>query len=204
MSILNQIAYFQNRRDEIPNQELARRLAETEDRAAIQEIAQNLWNNNPKIQSDCLKVLYEIGYLNPDLISDYAGDFLKLLRSRDNRLVWGGMIGLSTVAAVAADAIYPHYAEIQKAMERGSVITVDGGVKTLAILASTSQERCQEIFPYLLRHLKTCRPKDVPQHAEKIAVAVNQENRQDFIDVLQKRLEDMSSSQATRIKKVIQ
>jgi len=63
MTTLNRIAYFQNRRDEVPNQELARDLAATKDRQGIQEIAENLWNQNQNVQGDCLKVLYEIGYL---------------------------------------------------------------------------------------------------------------------------------------------
>ena len=87
MSALNRIAYFQNRRDEVPNQELARDLAARQDRAGIQEIAENLWNKNQNVQSDCLKVLYEIGYLDPTLVADYAADFLKLLNSKHNRLV---------------------------------------------------------------------------------------------------------------------
>ncbi len=45
-----------------------------------------------------MKVLYEIGYLTPELIADYADDFLKLLRSKNNRMVWGGMIALATIA----------------------------------------------------------------------------------------------------------
>ena len=117
MSVLNRIAYFQGRRDEVPNQELARDLAASEDRAGIREIAENLWNREPNVRSDCLKVLYEIGYLKPELVAPYAGDFLKLLGSRNNRLVWGGMIGLSTVAGIAADELYPHVAEIQQVME---------------------------------------------------------------------------------------
>jgi hypothetical protein len=86
MPVLDRIAHFQNRRDEVPNQELARQLADTEDRQGIQEIAANLWNKEPAIQSDCLKVLYEIGYLKPELVSTYAADYLKLLRNRNNRL----------------------------------------------------------------------------------------------------------------------
>ena len=42
MSVLNQIAHYQNRRDEVPNQELARKLVETRDEKGIQEIAENL------------------------------------------------------------------------------------------------------------------------------------------------------------------
>jgi len=39
MIVLNRIAYFQNRRDEVPNQELARELAESDNHVGIQEIA---------------------------------------------------------------------------------------------------------------------------------------------------------------------
>jgi hypothetical protein len=96
MPVLNRIAYFQNRRDEVPNQELARELAGAKDRKGIREIARNLWHENSNVQSDCLKVLYEVGYLNPVLIARYVGDFLKLLKSSNNRLTWGSMIALST------------------------------------------------------------------------------------------------------------
>ncbi len=117
MSVLNRIAYFQNRRDEEPNQELAKDLAAIRDRNGIQKIAENLWNKNQNVQSDCLKVLYEIGYLDPVLISDYVGDFLKLLNSMNNHLVWGSMIALSIVAKLKADAIYDHRESIQATME---------------------------------------------------------------------------------------
>jgi hypothetical protein len=204
MNVLDQIAFFQNRRDEVPNQELARKLADANDRAGIQEVAENLWNKNAGIQSDCLKVLYEIGYLKPELVAGYAEDFVKLLRSRNNRLVWGGMIALSTIAEIAADTLYPHIDPIRKAMEGGSVITVDNAVLTLAKIAATAPERRGEIFPILLQHLRTCRPKDVPQHSEKTLPAVDAENKKAFVEVLQQRMEDMSPSQAARIKKVIQ
>jgi hypothetical protein len=203
MTILSQIAFFQNRRDEIPNQELARQLAEAGDSPGIGEIAENLWNKNPAVQSDCLKVLYEIGYLKPELISGYADEFIKLLKSRNNRLVWGSMIALSTIAAISADALYPYVPEIQKAMQKGSVITVDNAVLTLAGIASSSDARRREIFPSLLDHLKTCRPKDVPQHAEKTLIAVGAENKEAFIAVLEKRMEDMAGTQAKRVRKVV-
>lgn len=203
MSALDRIAHLQGRRDEVPNQELARELVEQEDRDGIREIAENLWNKDKNIQADCLKVLYEIGYLDPALIASYAEDFLKLLRSRNNRLIWGGMIALSTVAALRADLIHAHLKEILKAMNAGSVITVDNAVKTLALAASRDAFRA-EIFPHLLDHLRNCRPKDVPQHAEKSLPAVHASNKDDFITVLEKRLGDLTDTQAKRVKKVIQ
>ena len=42
MSALNKIAYFQNRRDTVPNKELAKELAKTKDKKGIEEIAENL------------------------------------------------------------------------------------------------------------------------------------------------------------------
>jgi hypothetical protein len=113
------------------------------------------------------------------------------------------MIGLSTIADLAADTVDQRRKEIQRAMEQGSVITVDAGVLTLAKLAITSDARRKEIFPYLLQHLQTCRPKDVPQHAEKIAIAVDASNKDEFLRTLDQRLRDLSSSQATRIRRVI-
>ena len=203
MSVLNRIAHFQNRRDEVPNQELARDLVEQKDREGIREIAENLRNKDKHIQADCVKVLYEIGYLDPSLIADYVDDYIKLLRSRNNRLVWGGMIALSTVATLKADVIFEHLQEVYRAIELGSVITVDGGVLTLAGVASAREEYRQAIFPFLLDHLRTCRPKDVPQHSEKSLPAVDISNKEDFIAVLEKRMDNLSGAQITRVKKVI-
>lgn len=203
MSVLNKIAHFQNRRDEVPNQELAKQLVKTNDRKGIREIAENLWNKNPPVQSDCLKVLYEVGYLQPELIADYADDFLKLLQHVNNRLVWGAMIGLSTIAAIKADAIFQHASAIITATENGSVITADNGVKTLAIVAAQQENYGKKLFPHLLKCLETCRPKDVPQYAEKILVAVNDKNRKAFVEVLETRLIDLKQSQIARVKKVL-
>ncbi len=204
MSALDHIAYFQNRRGEVPNQVLARDLASQKDRLGICEIAENLWNKDKGIQADCIKVLYEIGYIQPTLIAGYAEDFIKLLKSKNNQLVWGGMIALGKVAELKADLIFAHLAEIQKAMKSGSVISVDNGVQTLALAASKGGKYNKAIFPYLLDHLKTCRPKDVAQHSEKsLPAVVDSSNKKEFIAVLEKRMEDLSGSGLARVKKVI-
>jgi len=203
MSVLNRIAYYQNRRDEVPNQELARDLARHKDNAGIREIAENLWNKDRNVQADCIKVLYETGYIDPSLIADYAEDYIKLLKNRNNRLVWGGMIALGVVAGLKADVVFAHLTEIQKAMDNGSVITMDNGVLALARAASGNGKYNKAILPYLLEHLKTCRPKDVPQHSEKTLPAVNASNQAAFVKVLEKRMEDLSGAGLNRVKKVI-
>jgi hypothetical protein len=202
MSALERIAFFQNRRDEVPNQELAKELVRDKDLAGIQEMVANLWHADANVQSDCLKVLYEVGYLEPVLIKDYVEDFLKLLKSKNNRLVWGTMITLSTIARLKADELYPHFEEIKRVMEQGSVITRDNGVKILAGVASTNAEYRKTIFPFLVKHLETCRPKDVPQHSESIVIAVDASTKEAFLAVLEKRAEDLNSTELARVKKV--
>ena len=203
MSIITSLASSLGRRDEVPNQELARALAAKKDKAGIREIAENLWNKDKNIQADCIKVLYEIGYLEPKLVADYAGDFVRLLKSRNNRLVWGGMTALAEVAKANPDAVFKHLDEIKKAKETGSVITVDNAISTLAWTAAANKKYNEAILPYLLRHLSSCRPKEVPQHSEKTLPAVNSSNKADFIKVLEKRMEDLSGSGLARVKKVI-
>jgi hypothetical protein len=203
MSVIEKIAFFRGRRDEAPNQELAHELARTANQSAIAEIAENLWHKNAQVQSDCIKVLYEIGYRDPKLVDVYWADFLKLLRSRNNRLVWGAMIALSTIAESKADELFRLRVEIQKAISNGSVITVDSGIKTLAIVAGKEVSYRNELLPYLIHHLRTCRPKDVPQHAEHTLLAVDKVWKSEFIEVLKVRLDDLTQSQATRVKRVI-
>ncbi len=203
MSVLNQLACALGVRSEVPNQELARRLAESEDREGIAELVAALGNKDRNIQSDSLKALYEIGYLKPALIAPYAADFLALLHSRNNRLVWGGMIALGTISNLAADALFPQVERIQKAMAQGSVISVDWGVRALAGIASAKAEFNAAIFPFLLQHLQTCRPKDIAQHAENILPAVNAANREAFIALLEKRMTDLPPAQVTRIRRCI-
>ena len=203
MSALNKIAFYLDRRDEVPNQELARDLAAARDHAGIREIAGHLRDKNKSVASDCIKVLYEIGYIDPDLIQGYAGDFLDLLHSRDNRMVWGGMIALATVAGLQAPLIWPRVDEVIAAVDRGSVITVVWGVKALARVAAAEGDYRQRIFPVLLQILRASIPRDVPMHAESILPALDDANRQQFLDVLASRQGELSASQLAKVRRIV-
>jgi hypothetical protein len=202
MPVLNRIAYFRNRRDEVPNQELARELVETRDTEGIREIAENLGHVNQNVQSDCLKVLYEIGYLAPDLIAGYVDRFLALLRHKNNRMVWGGMIALATIAELRPKEIWNDVDTVIEVVDRGTLITVVWGVKTLARVAAADDAYRQRLFPTLMKCLRECLPRDVPMHAESILRAVDASNKAEFLSVIESRKAEMTASQLARLKKV--
>ncbi len=203
MSVLDKIAFYQNRRDEVPNQDLARKLAQTQNIEGIREIAQNLTHKNKNVQSDCLKVLYEIGYLKPDLIADYVEDFLRLLKSKNNRMVWGGMIALATIADKKPREIWAHLNDVVATVNQGSLITVVWGIKTLAKVAAADPAYKQKIFPLLMVQLKKCISRDVPMHAESILPAIDKDNKQEILSLLETRKTEMSKAQVARLKKVV-
>ena len=202
MSVLHKIAFYQGRRDEVPNQELARELAETRDLEGIREIAENLGHKNPNVRSDCLKVLYEIGYLAPDLIAGYVDRFLALLRHKNNRMVWGSMIALATIAELKPREIWNDVDTVIEAVDKGTLITVVWGVKTLAVVASTEEAHRERLFPVLMRYLRTCLPRDVPMHAESILPAVDASTRAEYLSVIEARKAEMTASQLARLRKV--
>jgi hypothetical protein len=113
------------------------------------------------------------------------------------------MTALGTVAELRPQVVLAHLEEIKRAMELGSVITVDNGVQALARAASKDDRYARAIIPYLLEHLRTCPPKDVPQHAEKSLPAITVVNKTRFINILNNRLDDLPVAGLARVKKVI-
>ena len=203
MSTLEKIAYFQNRRDEVPNQLLAKEMVATQNEEGIREIADNLENKNKNIRSDCLKVLYEIGYLEPGLIADYVDEFLELLKSKDNRMVWGAMIGLASIASQRPKEIWASIDNVIRVMESGTVITMLWGMRVLARVAAADPVYKQKIFPFLLKQIQGSIPRDVPTHSESILCAVDRENKVELLAVMESRQSEMTSAQLTRYKKVL-
>jgi len=72
MSVLSKLATALNRKDEIPNVALAEEIVRKNDAGAVSQLVANLSNRDKNIQSDCIKVLYEIGQRDPKLIATIA------------------------------------------------------------------------------------------------------------------------------------
>jgi hypothetical protein len=202
-NVMDQLACHLGVHSEEPNIALAVLLCETKDASAIGKIVEGLHSKDTAVANDCIKVLYEIGYRNPALVAEYAEHFLRLLYSRNNRLIWGGMIALAQIAPLNPDVIFDRREQVIQAYRDGSVITRDASIIVFAALSHASPAYEAEIFPILLEHLRTCRPKEVAQHAESTAVCINPANASAFFDVLEKRRDTLTPPQLKRVDTLI-
>lgn len=203
MSVLTKLASAQDRRDEEPNKELGKELVESHDVEGIREVAENLWNEDRRVQTDCLSVLEQVGMLEPGLIEEYVSDFIQLTFSKHNRLVWAAMINLALIADKKPQEIFENYQDLVKVIVSGSVITQDNGIKMLAKVASMSTEYEHIIYPFLMEQLRNCRAKSVPQYAESIRLAVRLENQEQYLKILKERYGSLSNAQQRRLKKLL-
>ena len=203
MSVLDKLATSLNRRDEIPNQELAKQIAKKKDVKAIRELIDNLANKNKDIQNDCIKVLYEIGAINPSLIADYAKNFIALLDHKNNRLQWGGMTAINAITLENPKMIYASLGKIIAAADKGSVITKDYAVNILIDLCSIKQY-AEKSFSLLNEQLMESATNQLPMYAERTMPIINDKNKKMFVATLSKRLGDIDKdSKRKRLENVI-
>ncbi len=204
MSVLNQLASSLGRKDEAPNQELAVKIVSSKDKEGVKELVENLQIKSKDIQNDCIKVLYEIGAIEPKLIAEYAPEFLALLKHKNNRLQWGGMAALDTIVSEKPDFIYESVPAILDAVSKGSVITMDGAVNIFIQLCGIPKY-AENAFVVLLEVMQKAPTNQLPMYAERAMPVVTSENKSRFIAILSNRLGEIEKeSKRKRVEKVIQ
>jgi len=202
MTVLNKLASSYNRRDEVPNQELANEIVLAKDKKAIKELIENL-NNKKAIQNDCIKVLYEIGEQEPKLIADYFSEFVAQLDSKNNRLQWGIMTALGTITNERPKEIYTALPTILEVADKGSVITKDHAVNILIKLCLV-EKYSNDAFILLIEQLLKSPTNQLPMYAERAIPIVNDKNKTLFVKTLLSRLDDIEKdTKRKRVEKVI-
>ena len=201
--MLERLACKLGRNDEVPNIELAEELCRNSDSAGIKEIVGGFTGSDKAVANDCIKVLYEIGERKPELIAGYASEFISHLLSKNNRLTWGSMTALGKIAEHAPKPIFEKLSVVKAAYEDGSVITVDNSISVFAGLCKADGSYAKEVLPILINHLKKCKPKEVPQHAERASVCFTSGNADAFTEVLEARLPCLTATGQTRVKKLL-
>jgi len=201
--ILNKLSSVQGRRDEEPNELLARELAEKGDQNSIAILVEQLRNKNKRVQNDCIKVIYEIGAIKPELISDHGEVFLSELNAKNNRIQWGAMAALASIVHLRPDFIYESLPVIMSVSDKGSVITRDGAFSILISL-SAIPEYSDNTVNLVLEQLMNSQVNQLPMYAER-ALAIAKDNRtDDFVAVIESRLTEVDKeSKKKRLLKVL-
>ena len=201
MSVLDQLASALERNDERPNVELAEALVARPDKKAIATLADALSTGSVAVQNDAIKVLYEIGERAPELVAPHAEAFLALLKSKNNRNVWGAMSAIDTIAPVKAKDVAAHLKDILGAADKGSVIAKDKAMSTLAKLARAGEAKA---MPALLERLADAAPNQFPMYAELAASAVTPTHKARLVAILETRLETIdAAAKKARVDKVL-
>lgn len=203
MEIIDRLASSMGKRDEAPNQELAKEIIEGHDKKAMAELVALLDHKRKDIQSDSIKVIYEVAEQKPGLVAEYARELVALLDSRNNRLQWGAMTALHAIADEKPQAIYGALSKIIATADKGSVITNDHCVGILVSLCAKADYR-KEAFPLLLERLLKSPVNQLPMYAESALPVIDAIHKAAFLKVLSARLEEIDKdSKRKRVEKVI-
>ncbi len=203
MKVIDKLATLLNRRDEVPNQELAKQITVTNDKSAVKELFANLNNKNKGIQSDCIKVIYEIGALKPRLIADFINELITLLDNKNNRLQWGAMMALNTITNENPKSIHSALLKIIAVADKGSVITNDQCINILIKLCAM-KEYADDAFSLLNERLITSPTNQLPMYAEQALPVITDKNKTAFVKTLTSRLSEFEKdTKRLRVEKVI-
>ncbi|MBT29808.1 MAG: hypothetical protein CMO01_09125 [Thalassobius sp.] len=203
-SIINHLASVQGRRDETPNLELAQQIAQDKNATDLKTLVEFISKTkDSKIQNDCIKVLYEVGELEPEMLVAYKDDFIKLLTHKNNRLQWGSMAALFYISKANPEIIYNDLPKLVAVAEKGTVITRDNLVYILLELARKEKYR-EDMLTLLAEIMLTCPTNQLPMYAEKALPFISEAYKKQFAKLFENRLVEFEKeSKKKRLQKLI-
>lgn len=203
IDVKKNLACSLGQRNEVPNIELAQKIAKAKDAVAVGELVVLLGDKKKDIQNDSIKVLYEIGAIEPSLLRPHLDAFLQLLKSKNNRMVWGAMTAIYTITPLLPSEVYHALPAILEAGELGSVIAKDNVVGILVNLAQT-KERYDDAMSLVLEQLINAAHNQFAMYAEKISLVVDSTYKEQFLAILKDRLPELpKDSQKKRVEKLL-
>ena len=203
MSIIELLSSSQGSKSSAANIALAEEISLSGNKEAVSELIELLKHKNRNLQSDSIKVLYETGYRSPVLIADYYASFLDLLDHKNNRMVWGSMVALSTIALIKPSELFDSLGRIMEAVNKGSVITIDCGVEILAKLNGFDTYH-DSTDPFLMEQLSKCPIKQLPTYAGKALEYLGDRNPEGYRNIIINRMDECEKeSQRKRLERLL-
>ncbi len=198
MTILDKVSKFQTMKYEEGLSNLVVEIVLSNNQEIVDVILNELMNTkNKSVQSNYIKLLYEIGREDADLINPYTKEFIFLLSSKNNRVVWGAMYALAAMTYL--DEMVNYMFEIVDAINEGSRITYDAGIK---VLVNITNKFKHVGFSELKLKLLECDAKKLAAYVEETIICNDEEVRNEVINIIDKRISEFSkASQIKRLEK---
>lgn len=175
--------------DQNPDQDLAFRLAVANDKQAVEELAEQLNHSEKESQRACIRLLLEIGAINPELIAPLAPVFLEFIKESSNPLKSEGMKALALLVFENPSFIYKSLPVILEAAGKGSEKTRTETVHILVQLCQIPVFAAAS-FAYLLDLLRESSVNQLPRYVERMREILNEDNKGRVLEMLNKRLDE--------------
>lgn len=202
MSVIEALSTSLKLKIQDPNIALAKEIVNSNNETGVLELINEL--GNKKLASDCIKVLYEIGYLDPNLIQKYANVFLALLQHKDNRLQWGAMTALAQITKINPEYAITNLNEIINTSNAGSVITKDQAFTILIELAKNNLYY-HKAFGLIIDQLMVAPNNQFPKYVEQTYNIYKPEDKEVFIKTIELKITAIEvESKRKRADKILQ
>ena len=187
MPIQDQLAYSLGRKDQAPNKSLAKKIADSEDELRLSELIQ-FFDSKPhkELQKDCSLTLAWIAERNPKMIAPYVDYLMDKLNDPINRVIWGSMIALSSIAHLTQDQLYQALPAILDAMDKGTVVTRDHGYRILIVLYQNNKYQ-EDVFLLVLEQIAKAPSNQLGQYTENLIAVLDRSHKEQLLTVLEDR-----------------
>lgn len=202
MSVIEALSTSLKLKIQDPNIALAKEIVNSNNETGVLELISEL--GNKKLASDCIKVLYEIGYLEPKFIEKFANVFLELLSHKDNRLQWGAMTALAEISKVNPEFVFENLNQIIQTANEGSVITKDQAFNILVELAKIDKYY-HKAFSLINEQLMIAPNNQFPKYVEQTFTIFKPEDKEVFIKTIELKIVNIEvESKRKRADKILQ
>ncbi len=193
MSISDQLAYSQGRKDQEPNKILAQGIADIEDTKRLIELITFIESKpHRRLQMDAALTVAYVGELNPEMLIPHVDFLIEKLKDTIDRVAWGSMIALSHISPLVLDQMYKHLPELLDAMDMGSIVGRDHGFKILVNLYREERYSSDMLF-ILLEQIRKAPSNQLGQYAERLIEVIKDEHKSELITVLEERGQDLTN-----------
>jgi len=191
MDILAELSSNQGRRDQDPNQALAKKIAVEDDRAACAALIDIVQNGKRAARHDAIVVAYEVATAKPELMRDHAETFFALLSDSDNRMCWGAMDAILHLADLMPARVMADLDALCTAADTSSVIAKD---RLMALLAKLNgyPEFAPTVTPVILNRLRHAAVNQFPMYAELAAETQPANEMNSLVSIIETRRDTIS------------